>query len=242
MQPLLIALQFLTSIPIWLGAMPSERDQGRAVLWYPIIGLVIGMLLLGLATLTGHLPPLLRGAVLLAAWVIVTGALHLDGVADCADALVGGLGDRERTLRIMKDPCCGPVGVTALILVLLIKFSALASSTSHVILLLPPLIARTLLPILFATTPYARDKGLAAAASAHLPRGMVWPLCAGTLALVVLCWPEQGLAALLAGLLMFAVVRTLAMGRLGGFTGDVAGALVECSEAAVLIALLAVPG
>src|SRR5690606_7673193 len=125
-QPLLIALQFLTRLPVRLPGMPEAQQIGRSLLWYPLVGLLLGGLLLALHGLLGATPALLQAAILLAVWAGLSGGLHLDGLADSADAWVGGLGDRERTLAIMKDPRSGPIAVVVLLLVLLLKFAALA--------------------------------------------------------------------------------------------------------------------
>ena len=125
MLPLLIALQFLTSLPIRLPAMPEPGQQGRSLLYYPVVGLLLGALLCLAAFVLDGAPPLLQAALLLTLWVALTGALHLDGLAYSADAWLGGFGDRERTLQIMKDPRSGPVAMEVLVLLLLLKFSAL---------------------------------------------------------------------------------------------------------------------
>lgn len=128
LRSLLVALQFLTRLPVRLSAMPTPEQFGRAVLCYPLVGVLIGVVLYAAALSLDGTPPLLQAALLLSLWVALSGALHLDGLADMADAWVGGLGDRERTLAIMKDPRSGPVAVVVLVLVLLLKFSSLLMS------------------------------------------------------------------------------------------------------------------
>ena len=238
LRPFLIALQFLTRFPVRLDGMPEEREIGRSLLYYPLVGLLIGLLLAGLDWLLGNVGTLLAAAVVLAFWVLASGALHLDGLADSADAWVGGAGDRERTLAIMKDPYCGPMGVTALVLVLLLKFAVLeelAARGDWTVLLVAPLLGRTALPALFLTTDYVRPGGLGAALARHFPRGAA----AGAVALVLfglLLLLGWGIAApLLAGIVAFAVMRAMMVKRLGGTTGDTAGAMVEIIEAAVLL-------
>ncbi|WP_137885816.1 adenosylcobinamide-GDP ribazoletransferase [Pseudomonas sp. 2FE] len=239
MQPLLIALQFLTCLPIRLAGMPTSEQLGRSLLWYPAVGLLLGALLWGLSVLLGGAPLLLHAAVLLAAWVILTGALHLDGLADTADAWLGGLGDRERTLTIMKDPRSGPVAVVTLVLLLLLKFAALVAlleQGQEPALLLAPWLARALLPLLFLSTPYVRIGGLGQALAEHLPRQTLpWVLGAHGLAILLLGW--AGLLALACALLLFAWLRRRMIARLGGTTGDTAGAMVELVECAVLLSL-----
>jgi adenosylcobinamide-GDP ribazoletransferase len=238
-QPLLIALQFLTRLPVRLPGMPAAQQVGRSLLWYPLVGLLLGGLLLGLHGLLGATPTLLQAAIVLAVWVGLSGGLHLDGLADTADAWVGGQGDRERTLEIMKDPRSGPIAVVLLALVLLLKFAALVvllERGAWAGLLLAPWLGRALLPLLFFTTPYVRAGGLGQALSEHLPRERL-PLILAlhSLAMLLLGW--NGLLALLAAVLSFWLLRRAFIARLGGATGDTAGALLELAECAVLVAL-----
>lgn len=106
-NPFLIALQFLTRLPVRIASEPDEKSIAQSLSYYPLVGLIIGALLAGIAWGLSGAPVLLSAALLLVTWVLVTGGLHLDGLADSMDAWVGGLGDRERTLAIMKDPYCG---------------------------------------------------------------------------------------------------------------------------------------
>ena len=159
MIALLIALQFLTRLPVSLPCMPTPEQVGRSLLWYPLVGLLLGLLLWGAHLLLGQTPALLQAAIILALWVGLSGGLHLDGLADTADAWVGGFGDRERTLTIMKDPRSGPIAVVVLVLLLLLKFAALFTllqAGQSIYLLLLPWLGRSLLPLLLATTPYVR--------------------------------------------------------------------------------------
>lgn len=173
MLPLLIALQFLTSLPIRLPAMPEPEQQGRSLLYYPVVGLLLGALLCLAAFVLDGAPPLLQAALLLTLWAALTGGLHLDGLADSADAWLGGFGDRERTLQIMKDPRSGPVAVVVLVLLLLLKLAALLAllqAQHYVALLLAPLLGRAALLALFLGTPYVRPNGLGHALATNLPR------------------------------------------------------------------------
>ena len=176
-SPFWIALQFLSSLPISLPGMPQPRALGRSLLYYPLVGLLFGVLLWGLNALLADTPLLLHAALLLTAWVLLSGGLHLDGLADSADAWLGGFGDRERTLTIMKDPRSGPIAVVALVLVLLLKFCALLALIEQqhsVALLIVPLIGRSALLGVFLTTPYVRAGGLGQALADHLPRKAGW--------------------------------------------------------------------
>ncbi len=118
MRGLLAAIGFLTRLPVPAGTFDDERAKSASLAWYPLVGLLLGSLLSVLAWLLRDTSSFLSAGLVTAAWVALTGALHLDGLADSADAWIGGLGDREKTLTIMKDPRCGPAGVVALVLML----------------------------------------------------------------------------------------------------------------------------
>ena len=117
MTPFFIALQFLTTFPIQLKAMPSKQQNGQSLLFYPVVGLIIGSILALIAFTLQSLPIILLSSIILVVWIWLTGGLHLDGLADTADAWVGGFGDAERTLKIMKDPACGPICVLILVII-----------------------------------------------------------------------------------------------------------------------------
>lgn len=239
MIALLIALQFLTRLPVSLPGMPTPEQVGRSLLWYPAVGLLLGLLLWGAHLLLGQTSALLQAAIILALWVALSGGLHLDGLADTADAWVGGFGDRERTLTIMKDPRSGPIAVVVLVLLLLLKFAALFTllqAGQGIYLMLLPWLGRSLLPLLLATTPYVRAGGLGQALADHLPRRQLpWVLGVHVAGMLLFGW--QGLLALAAGLLLFAWLRRALLQRLGGTTGDTAGALVELAECGALLTL-----
>lgn len=234
-----IALQFLTRLPVTLAGMPTPEQVGRSLLFYPLVGLLIGLLLLAAQHLLGDSAVLLQAALLLALWVGISGGLHLDGLADSADAWVGGFGDKQRTLDIMKDPRSGPIAVVVLVLLLLLKFAALATlleNGSTLLLVLVPWLARCLLPLLFLTTPYVRSGGLGQALAEHLPRQQLpWVLGANALAMLLFGWPA--LLAWLVAAAVFIYLRALMCQRLGGTTGDTAGAMLEIVECAVLLTL-----
>ncbi|MBK4997541.1 adenosylcobinamide-GDP ribazoletransferase [Pseudomonas sp. S37] len=236
MLPFWIALQFLSSLPVSLPGMPAPRDVGRSLLFYPLVGLLFGLLLWLASHLLQGTPAALQAALLLTLWVLLSGALHLDGLADSADAWLGGFGDRERTLHIMKDPRSGPIAVVTLVLVLLLKFCALWVLVEQGVgaqLLLAPLLGRAAMLALFLCTPYVRPGGLGQALAEHLPRRAAgWVLLGCVLFSLLL----GGWSVVLA-MLVFAWLRQLMCRRLGGTTGDTAGALLELLELAVLLGL-----
>ena len=227
LRPLLFAFAFLTRIPI-PPLTPRDRELGQAAAAYPLVGLALGGALLGLGLLLdGQVSAPLQATILLAALAAATGGLHLDGVADCFDAL-GVFGDRERRLAVMKDPQSGALGVAALSFTILIKVLALSEAN---LLILPAALAlsRWLAAALAVTFPYARARGTGGAVSAQAG----WrELLLGGLVVVGALWvtgplawagAAGGLAA--GGALAWKMNRTL-----GGLTGDVYGASVEAAE------------
>jgi adenosylcobinamide-GDP ribazoletransferase len=240
MLPFWIALQFLSSLPIRLPGMPAPQELGRSLLFYPLVGLLFGAILWALNWLMLGTPLVLHAALLLAAWVLLSGALHLDGLADSADAWLGGFGDRERTLTIMKDPRSGPIAVVTLVLVLLLKFAALLALIEQqhaIVLIIVPLLGRSALLGLFLTTPYVRAGGLGQALADHLPRSAGKQVLAVSGLVCVLIAGLSGALAVVLAVVLFIWLRQVMLRRLGGTTGDTAGALLELLEVAMLVGL-----
>lgn len=238
MLPLWIALQFLSSLPIRLPGMPEPEQLGRSLLFYPLVGLLFGAILWGLNLFLAGAPLLLHAALLLTVWVLLSGALHLDGLADSADAWLGGFGDRERTLTIMKDPRSGPIAVVTLVLVLLLKFAALLALIEQqqgAALIIVPLLGRAALLGLFLTTPYVRAGGLGQALADHLPRRVGWWVLGVSAPACLVIAGSGAIVALVLSVGVFVWLRRVMMRRLGGTTGDTAGALLELLEMAVLV-------
>jgi len=231
-----LAVQFLTRFPLNINIELSDKRLGQSVLFYPLIGLLIGSLL---ALLAYFLPPTstpLNAALILSLWVLMTGGLHLDGLADCSDAWVGGLGDKTRSLAIMKDPAAGPIAVIVLVLLLLLKWSALqqllSSDQALLSLLIAPFLARLSILILMLSTPYIRENGLGSAMQQHLPKQAAQLSILITLA--AFSW-FFSVYIVLSTLSIIGWIRYLALQRIQGMTGDVYGASVEIIEAAVLV-------
>lgn len=236
----LLAVQFLTTLPTPKNIKADATEQALSLLWYPVVGLLIGLSLL-FVCITLPLPFYLQAMVTVALWIALTGGLHLDGIADCADAFVGGLGDREKTLHLLKDPLCGSMGVIALIIIIALKATALAAviqAEQLIWLWSIPLVARLSLLLLFLTTRYARVQGLGEVIAQNLFRGWAKCVLISTVIGLLLVLPLYlWVAFLLTLLAIFLLVRTTAKQRLGGFTGDVAGAQLELVEVGLLLAL-----
>jgi adenosylcobinamide-GDP ribazoletransferase len=240
-RPLLIALQFLTLLPIELRPPPQVGERGSSLLYYPLVGFMIGLVLVGFGWLCDGLTDFITAALLLALWVGLTGGLHLDGLADSADAWLGGYGDRERTLAIMHDPCSGPIAVVVLVIVLLLKFSTLQSLVAlgaTGLLIVVPLLGRTALIVLLLTTPYVRPRGLGSELAQDMPRGMSLAVVLLTAILIVAWLGLSGFVLLLSSALVFLFLRRRMQRRIGGTTGDTAGALLEIMETQALLAVV----
>ena len=240
LRAFLIALQFLTCLPVALRQAPSAEEIGRSALFYPVVGLVLAALLAPLLRLAGHLgaTPFLWAALALSLWVILTGGLHLDGLADTVDAWMGGRGQRERTLALMRDPHCGPMAVIALFLVLSLKLAALevlVRAGQGPLIALPLILGRQALVLLFLSTPYARSQGLGLALSRELPRNPATLLLLLTTLGLLGAFPLLGALTTLLSLGVFLGLRRALLRRLGGTTGDTAGALVELVETSTLL-------
>jgi adenosylcobinamide-GDP ribazoletransferase len=238
LHPFLVALQFLTSIPLRVPAA-TPQTVARSLRYYPLVGLILGLLVAGLNSWLIDEPAPLRAAVVLALWVALTGALHLDGFADTVDAWVAGAGDRERTLTVMKDPYCGPMAAVAIAMLLLLKLSAIQSltSTSGPLLACIPLLARCTIPLLLATTAYVRPAGLGAALASDQSHAFSVFVCAAAFLATVWVAGLNGLWLVLTLAGVFLILRRAMIKRLGGTTGDTAGALIEVSETALLLTL-----
>jgi adenosylcobinamide-GDP ribazoletransferase len=241
------AIGLLTVLPVrphW----DERAAPGRAMAFYPLVGAMIGAVLAALAFLLSlsQLPAagaLLPATLVLAAWAGITGGLHLDGWADCCDALFVPA-DRERRLQILKDPRLGSFGGIGLVLLLLVKLAALqgvmASPGGLVALLLVPTAARWVLVLAARSFPLARPDGMAATFRQGLGAREV---IVATATLLVVAIPgvvvlgPRGLISLVVAPVAMVASAGLAKARLGGLTGDVYGAIVELAETAALVAI-----
>jgi len=235
-----VAAAFLTRIPLPIAA--DATAVGKAARWFPLIGAAIGVasaLVAWTMTDVMGLPASVAATLVvgLAAWL--TGALHLDGLADTVDGFGGGR-DRDAVLRIMRDPSIGSYGATALVMVIGLKVAAIAALLGRddalAFVVVAPVLSRWSIAALAAALPYARPEGGLGQAVTH-ERDVAGPVAATAIAAIIVL-PSLGLD----GLIAWAVVAvttvwmaTAAQHRIGGVTGDVFGASVEVAEASVLL-------
>ncbi|WP_299042837.1 adenosylcobinamide-GDP ribazoletransferase [uncultured Tateyamaria sp.] len=230
------ACVLLTRLP--LPALPDHAfaNGARAVWAYPIVGAVLGIILSCLDFLFSGagLPDIAVAGLLLGALLLLTGALHEDGLADSADGLWGGH-DRNQRLEIMKDSRIGAYGVLALIVVMGLRWVGLAEvHWTGIIAAL--MLSRAAMPPLMLALPHARSGGLSHGVGAPGLGEVIMAVLIGGIGAVVLAGAAGLVAALVAGgvaLLIGAVARA----RIGGQTGDILGATCVLSEVAVLLTL-----
>jgi adenosylcobinamide-GDP ribazoletransferase len=246
-RTLAAATMLLTRVPIPVSA--GSVDPARAAVLYPVVGAAIGAIVAGVAVGAGELWPVLIAATLaVATEVALTGALHLDGLADCADGMAGR--DREHRLQIMKDHSIGVYAAATLVLHLLLKVAALATllndlSPEEMLLVLIGVYAASrgaMLP-LARVLPYARVAGTGRGVVQGLgTRQLVSGLALVLVGLAAVIRVHPGAALLMA---LVAVITTLVIGllahrRIGGATGDVLGACAELTLLTMLLAGVAV--
>ena len=240
MMPFWIALQFLTVFPIQLKQMPSKQQNGQSLLFYPVIGLGIGLVLYTIALGLSALPSMLLSSLILVIWIWLTGGLHLDGLADTADAWVGGFADKERTLKIMKDPACGPIGVLSLIIVCILKWSAiyvLLEKQYVQALILFPMLGRLVPLFLFLTTDYVREKGLGSSIANYIPKMISIIVACLSLSLFAY-FSGLGLGCIMISILILLYLRQQFIRRIDGITGDTVGASIELVEMAAILSFV----
>jgi len=239
MRGFLIALTFLTRLPLPAPNVEVTSEEfTRSYRYYPLVGLVIGLILWLLAkTLALYFPPLVLGALLLSAELMLTGGLHLDGFMDSMDGLLSARRP-ERILEIMKDSHVGAHACMALVGFLLLKFTLLASlnPTHFSILLVMPMLSRWVFQIGVIAFPYARSQGLGK--GIHETTHWTPFLLSGVMVLGVSFY-LAGFAALIAcGACVITVIilASRVSSLLGGLTGDLYGASIELSEVVCLLA------
>jgi len=237
----LAAFQFLTSIPLpWRHEVRPEA-LGRSTGYFPIVGLIIGLILAGLNWLfLLFLPPALVNALLIAALALITGALHLDGLADTCDGLAGEKPVEERW-QAMRDSRAGAYGIVGVVLLLLVKYVSLNSLATTLILptlLLMPAVGRWAMVYAIFTHPYAHPSGTGTV----FKQGTRWPQF--TLATVTtfviaaamfVLFQFTGLAAMVLVWLLTMATASYCNSKFSGLTGDTYGAIGEIAETGVLI-------
>ncbi|MCA9874899.1 MAG: adenosylcobinamide-GDP ribazoletransferase [Anaerolineales bacterium] len=235
----LVAAQFLTTMPPLLKRPFTSRELGQAVALFPVVGLLLGAVLVGVNLLLAmFFPTAVRAALLLVTWVLLTGVLHLDGFLDACDGLFGGF-TPEKRLEIMRDERVGAFALAGGVLLLLVQFTALTAVPHlNLALLLAPTLGRWAMTLAIVGFPYARPSGLGRTMKDEAGLAEVLLATAVALIVVVMAGGIWGLGAMgLVALLVWLGSRFV-LRRIPGLTGDIYGALCVLSETAVLLLLV----
>jgi adenosylcobinamide-GDP ribazoletransferase len=238
--PVCAAIQFLTIVPPIIRRTFTPAELGWSVTFFPLAGAVIGGILIGVDRGAALLfPPNVTAVLVLVSWVLATGGLHLDGFLDTCDGLLGGHTPEDR-LRIMHDERVGAYAVMGGILLVLVKFNALAAlDDRETALMLAPMLGRWAMVIALIGFPYGRPDGL----GRDLKDNSGWRqgLLASLLAVPVAIWLGvwSGLAAVVLVLATVLAGAWFVLRRLPGLTGDVYGCMCELCETLVLLTFVA---
>jgi adenosylcobinamide-GDP ribazoletransferase len=255
MRSFLVAVAFLTVLPIRFGKLPDAAIVARSRFWYPLVGMLLGALLGGWAALVASWlrSPLVAAFLVLLAWVVATGALHLDGFCDVCDGLFGGSTPEDR-LRILRDPHLGTFGLVGGVLLLLAKLvllhDLLANQRDRAPWVIGAAVAvgrcLALCTAAGASYPHPEGTGKAIITATRLPEALLFGGLAAGISLLAPRWSRAwaGLFLFLPALLAVGGLRWVCARRLGGVTGDCLGAAIELAEAVFLLAavILLIPG
>lgn len=234
----LAALQFLTIIPIPWQREANPEELGRSAGYFPVVGLIIGLILTGLNWLFGLiLPPAVTSALLIVSLVVLSGALHLDGFADTCDGIAGHKSVEDRW-QVMHDSRAGGFAIIGIVLLLLVKYVSLNSIPEPLLmtaLVLMPVVSRWAMVYAIFAYPYARPSGLGKA----FKQGTSWHwlTMATLIALVIVVILAQivGLAIMFLTWVITVAMAAYLKRKFSGLTGDTYGAINEVSEVGVLI-------
>jgi adenosylcobinamide-GDP ribazoletransferase len=237
------AFAFLTRLPVPGHGGTAMPNLARAYRAFPLVGAVIGAVIgcADLLLLRLDLPVIAAATLALGAGILLTGALHEDGLADVADGFGGG-GDKARKLEIMRDSRLGSFGALALLVMFVAKAGALAVLPRDKIILdlvAVHTLARAPLAVIATCMSYARDQGLAVATGRPDVK-TAFVACVVAAVIVLLCLPfGESLKAMLVAAAAALCIAALAQRQIGGQTGDVLGAAEQVAEVALLVLLSA---
>ena len=238
MSSFLLALQFLTAIPLKVKEFDA-RKLARAAAYFPLVGLTIGLLLSGVSylVLLVNFSSFTLSVILVVALIVITGGMHLDGLADTADAFLSGK-PKDEMLTIMRDPHIGVMGALSVISVILLKISLLASLGEPLKItaaLLMCLLSRWGVVLSMFLFPYARSEGKAKIFIKGMTPGLFVFSSILTLVFAFAIWQASGLVALLVTVGFVYIFGKLCARKISGITGDTLGAGIELAEVTVLL-------
>ncbi|MCR3922225.1 MAG: adenosylcobinamide-GDP ribazoletransferase [Firmicutes bacterium] len=240
MKRFFLALRFLTVFPVGGDGEVTAEDLVGSTLYYPVVGLLVGLVLYGFWLWASSLwPVFLTAALTVTLWELISAGLHLDGLMDTCDGL-GVRGNLERRLEVMKDSHVGAFGAQAAIFAMLLKVMAVAALSNDVayypLLILAPLTGRSVMVTLMSTCKYARASGGLGKVfvdSTGTRQLLVTLFLYGLMGYIIIGWKIMLVTLALA--IFFSIFRFFFNHNFGGITGDILGAICELHELAVLI-------
>ncbi len=243
-----LALTLLTRIPLPYikrldQAEIEESTYALSTLWYPVIGILLACILYVVFLMLSYLnlPTAVTASLLICTWVGLTGALHLDGFADCVDALYAAHRSPQKVLDIMREPHCGSMAIVFTLLLLLVKFNTLQhllkiQSNLFVLLIFTLVFSRLAALFLMLATPYVRTSGLADKLDPSKFRVQILFISVAVVAIALLLTSTSFVFSILVSLtLLFFWWRYKWKKIIGGYTGDCVGALIVLSETVILL-------
>ena len=240
MKNFFIALQFLTILPIRIKSEIKEKDFGRSLVYFPVVGALIGLMLASILLVLSFLPHLVVVALILIVLIVITGGIHLDGFADTCDGFYGSR-PKEKILEIMRDSHIGTMGVIGVICLLLLKFTLLINIPREILwksLIAMTLFARWSQVLACFSSNYSRREGKAK----YFIEYAGWrELLIGSLFTVIsflLLMKIEGLILFILSLVLILLFINYVKRKIGGMTGDTIGATNELAEVAVIFFLV----
>jgi len=242
MRGFLLALQFLTIIPIGTRLSIDKNKLHQATVYFPLVGLLLGLILAGVNNLLLliQLEQFLTNTILVILLIILTGGLHLDGLADTFDAFLSRK-NKSEMLKIMRDSRIGVMGVLSLISIILIKLSLFCSldlSVKNISLILMCMLSRYSLVFSMFSFPYAREEGKAKTFIEKMNFKIFSLATIITLFCVIILWQLKGLFPFILVVIFVFLTGKFISKKIGGITGDTLGAINELVEVFVLLNIL----
>jgi len=236
----LLALQFLTILPLKIKEA-SEKNMADSMMYFPAVGLFLGLMLSGLnkLLLTLNFPALTINIILVIALIIITGGIHLDGLSDTTDAFSSGK-PKEEMLAIMRDSHIGVMGTLSLISIILLKICLLSSLSAPLKttgLLLACVLSRWSAVLSMFLFPYARRDGKAKVFMQNMNSKIFFLSTIVTVICAFAIWRLEGLVALLIIAGCVYLSGNLFSRKIGGITGDTLGATIELTEVITLFSM-----
>ncbi|MFH1882920.1 MAG: adenosylcobinamide-GDP ribazoletransferase [Planctomycetota bacterium] len=237
MKRFLIALQFLTVLPVKIKSEIAEEDFGKSLLYFPVVGMLIGFVPAGMVLLLGFLPSPVVGVLILIISIVLTGGIHLDGFADTCDGFYGPR-PKEKILEIMRDSRVGVMGAVGIFCLLGLKLTLIISLPPDVLwklLMMMTVFARWSQVFVCCTSDYAREEGKGKYFVSHAGKASLLVGSIFTVVLFLLLMRFKGIVLLVLSFAVVLLFISYAKKKIGGMTGDTIGAVSEVAEVLILL-------